>query len=43
MIDGGIEATGGRVFRAATQPADPARDLAMFTQALEAIASRFAD
>jgi nucleoside 2-deoxyribosyltransferase len=38
MIDGGIEATEGKVFRATALPADPARDLAVYFKALETIA-----
>lgn len=38
MIDGGIEASGGRVIRAALVPADPARDLAVYTEALRLLA-----
>ncbi|OLP61932.1 nucleoside 2-deoxyribosyltransferase [Xaviernesmea oryzae] len=38
MIDGGITATGGQVLRAATIPADPARDLAVYEQALVLLA-----
>jgi hypothetical protein len=42
MIDGGVEATGGKVFRAAALPADPARDLAVYFEALQTIAGMLA-
>ncbi|MGO6986783.1 nucleoside 2-deoxyribosyltransferase [Rhizobium leguminosarum] len=42
MIDGGVEATGGKVFRAAALPADPARDLTVYFEALQTIAGMLA-
>ncbi|MGO7161517.1 nucleoside 2-deoxyribosyltransferase, partial [Rhizobium johnstonii] len=42
MIDGGVEATGGKVFRAAALPADPARELAVYFEALQTIAGMLA-
>lgn len=43
MIDGGVESTGGKVFRAAALPADPARDLAVYFEAIQTIAGMRAD
>ncbi|MGK9051072.1 nucleoside 2-deoxyribosyltransferase [Neorhizobium petrolearium] len=40
MIDLGIEAIGGRVVRALALPADPARELAIFAEALRQLANK---